>query len=90
LTLSPNMTEKHLKAIFDALPGEMDGGELCALTLTLHSAFIETPQEIITNLISTIYTYGASQGISSEAISYSLRLTADLHDNQDDIKQTTH
>jgi hypothetical protein len=80
------MTEKHLKDVFKALPEKLDDGELCALTLTLHSAFIETPQEIITNLISTIYTYGASQGISSEAISYSLRLTADLHD----IKQTKH
>jgi len=84
------MTEKHLKAIFDALPGEMDGGELCALTLTLHSAFLETQVEIISALISMVYTYGASQGISNEAISHALRLSANLHDDQDDIKQTTH
>jgi len=84
------MTDEHLKAIFDALPKEMDEGELCALTLTLHSAFLDKPHEIIRSLISMIYTYGASQGISGETISRGLRLTADLHNNQDDIKQTTH
>ena len=90
MTLSPNMTEKHLEAIFDALPKEMNEGELCALTLTLHSAFLETQVEIISALISMVYTYGASQGISNEAISHALRLSANLHDDQDDIKQTTH
>jgi hypothetical protein len=90
MSLSPNMTDAHLQAVMDAMPDELSEAELCALTLTLHSAFLETQVEIISALISMVYTYGASQGISNEAISHGLRLSADLHDNQDDIKQTTH
>jgi hypothetical protein len=52
--MSKNMTEAHLDAVMNALPNEMENSELCALTLTIHSAFVETPQEIITNLISTM------------------------------------
>ena len=87
MTLSPNMTEKHLKAIFDALPEEMDEGELCALTLTLHSAFLETPQEIITNLISTIYSFGMSQGLPTAAISEGLRGAAQIYDEEHSMKR---
>lgn len=90
MTLSPNMTNEHLEAIFNALPKEMNEGELCALTLTLHSAFLETQVEIISALISMVYTYGASQGISNEAISHGLRLSAGLYDDQHPNKQTTH
>jgi hypothetical protein len=84
------MTNEHLEAIFNALPKEMNEGELCALTLTLHSAFLETQVEIISALISMVYTYGASQGISNEAISHGLRLSAGLYDDQHPNKQTTH
>ena len=89
-TMSKNMTEAHLDAVMSALPPEMDNSELCALTLTIHSAYLETQVEIISALISTVYTYGMSQGISSEAISRGLRLSADLHDDQHANKQTTH
>ena len=89
-TMSKNMTEAHLDAVMSALPPEMENSELCALTLTIYSAFVETPQDIITNLISTIYTFGASQGISNEAISHGLRLSAGLYDDQHPNKQTTH
>ncbi len=85
-----NMTEEHLEAVMAAMPDNMDVSELCALTLTIHAAYLDTQVEIISALISMVYTYGASQGISNEAISHGLRLSADLHDNQDDIKQTTH
>lgn len=80
-----NLTEKHLDAIMAAMPDKMDEDELCALTLTIHAAYLNTQVEIITSLISAIYTYGASQGISNEAISRGLRLSADLH-----TKTTTH
>ena len=76
------MTNEHLKAIFDALPEEMDEGELCALTLTLHSAFLDKPQDIITNLISTIYTFGMSQGLPTAAISEGLRGAARIYDEE--------
>jgi hypothetical protein len=80
--MSENITPKHLEDIFDALPEEMDAAELSALTLTLHSAFIENPVEIITNLIASIYTYGETQGISYEKISEGLRASADVHSTQ--------
>lgn len=88
--MSKNMTEAHLDAVMSALPPEMDNSELCALTLTIHSAYLETQVEIISALISTVYTYGMSQGISSEVISRGLRFSADLHDDQNANKQTTH
>ena len=87
MTLSPNMTKEHLKAIFDALPEELDEGELCALTLTLHRAFLETPQDIITNLISTIYTFGMTEGLHAAAISEGLRGAALIYDEEHSMKR---
>ena len=84
-----NMTVAHLEAVMAAMPEKMDAAELCALTLTIHSSYLDTQVDIISALISTINTYGASQEISSEVISYSLRLTADLHDEKSTNK-TTH
>jgi hypothetical protein len=84
-----NMTVAHLEAVMAAMPEKMDAAELCALTLTIHSSYLDTQVEIISALISTVYTYGASQGISNEAISHGLRLCADLHDEQSTNK-TTH
>lgn len=85
-----NMTGEHLEAVMAAMPDNMDTSELCALTLTIHAAYLDTQVEIISALISTIYTYGMSQGISNEAISRGLRLSADLHDEQSANKTTTH
>jgi hypothetical protein len=87
MTLSPNMTEKHLKDVFKALPEEMDEGELCALTLTIHSAFLDKPQDIITNLITTIYTFGLSEGLPTAAISEGLRVAAQIHDEEHSMKR---
>lgn len=87
MTLSPNMTEKHLEAIFDALPKEMDEGELCALTLTLHSAFLDKPQETIANLIATIYTFGMTEGLPTAAISEGLRGAAQIYDEEYSMKR---
>jgi len=85
-----NMTGEHLEAVMAAMPDNMDPAELCALTLTIHAAYLDTQVEIISALISTIYTYGMSQGISNEAISRGLRLSADMHDDQSANKTTTH
>ena len=85
-----NMTEEHLEAVMAAMPDNMDVSELCALTLTIHAAYLYTQVEIISALISTIYTYGMSQGIGNEAISRGLRLSAEMHDDQSANKTTTH
>lgn len=80
--LSPNMTPEKLDEIMEALPENMDDEELCALTLTIHTAFVDNPSEVITGLISTIYTYGMSIGLSRESISEGLRRTADFYDEE--------
>ena len=84
-----NMTDELLAELFKTLPEKLDDGELCALTLTIHSSYLDTQVDIISALVSAIYTYGASQEISREAISHGLRLCADLHDEQSTNK-TTH
>jgi hypothetical protein len=80
MSLSPNLTEEHLQAVMEALPDELSEAELCALTLTIYSEYIDEPAEIITNLIATIYSYGMSVGISQASISEGLRRSASLHD----------
>lgn len=87
--MKQNMTQEHLDAVMDALPDELSVGELCALTLTIYSAFIDDPVEITSELITSIYIYGESRGISRNRISLALRLTADM-DDQQQRKQTTH
>ena len=78
--LSPNMTPEKLDEIMATLPENMDEGEICALTLTIHNAYMDGPGEIIHNLITTIYSYGLSIGLSYETISAGLRHTADIYD----------
>lgn len=80
--LSPNMTPEKLDEIMLTLPENLDDGEICALTLTIHNAYMDSPSEIITNLIATIYTYGMSNGLSRESISEGLRRTADMTDEE--------
>ena len=78
--LTTNMTDAQLDAIMDALPDEMSEAELCALTLTMFSAYCEKGADIIPALLATIYTFGLSIGMSREAISRGLRTTADMSD----------
>lgn len=80
IDLTPNMTDEQLDEIMDAMPDEMSEAELCALTLTIFSAYCESEAEIIPALIATIYTFGMSQGLSRKTISAGLRNTADLND----------
>jgi hypothetical protein len=85
--LTTNITDARLDAIMEALPDEMDESELCALTLTMFSAYCEKQADIIPALIATIYAFGMSKGLSRESISIGLRKTADLHDSK---PQTQH
>lgn len=80
--LSPNMTPEKLDEIMATLPENMDEGEICALTLTIHNAYMDGPGEIINNLLTTIYSYGLSIGFSYETISEGLRHTADIYDEE--------
>jgi hypothetical protein len=89
MSLSPNMTEEHLQAVMNALPDELSEAELCALTLTLYSAFIDDPAQIISELLTAIYCFGESRGMSQKKISLGLRLSVDMHEAKQ-AKQTTH
>ena len=74
------MTPEKLDEIMETLPENMDEGEICALTLTIHNAYLEGPGEIIHNLIAAVYSYGLSVGISYASISEGLRRTADMYE----------
>ena len=78
--MSPNITSEKLDEIMSTLPEKMEEAEISALTLTIHNAYLEEPAEIINNLIATIYSYGMSIGISYPSISEGLRRTADMQD----------
>jgi len=78
--LSPNMTPEKLDEIMSTLPEDMEEAELCALTLTIHDAYIDSPSEVITQLIATIYSFGMSIGLSHSSISEGLRRSADMQD----------
>ena len=86
MSISPNMTEEHLAAVMAALPDKMDEGELCALTLTVYSAYVNDPADVISSLIAAVYTYGACRGMSSKTVSAGLRMSADLHDENPKTK----
>ena len=77
--LSPNMTEETLDAVFNVLPEKMDDGELCALTLAIYSAYIDDESKIMGELVTLLYTFGSSMGLSKAAISKGLRKMADLY-----------
>jgi len=78
--MSPNMTDEHLDAVMSALPDDLDEGELCALALTIYSAFVDDTSQIIRQLITAIYCVGETNGMSREDISRGLRRTADMWD----------
>lgn len=79
MTLSPNMTEEVLEKVFDALPEKMDDGELCALTLSIYSSYIDDDGKIMAELTSLLYAFGSSMGLSKAAISEGLRRMADIY-----------
>lgn len=79
MTLSPNMTEETLDVVFAALPEKMDDGELCALTLAIYSSYIDDESKIMGELVTLIYAFGSSMGLSKAAISEGLRKMADIY-----------
>jgi hypothetical protein len=83
------MTDKHLDAVMSALPDDLSEGELCALTLTIYSAFIEDHAAIISELVTAIYCVGETSGMSQKTISLGLRMTADMYDATQ-TNQTAH
>ena len=89
MSLSPNLTEEHLQAVMEALPDELSEAELYALTLTLYSAFIDDTPKIIHELITAIYCFGESNGMSQKTISLGLRMTAEMYEATQ-TKQTAH
>lgn len=82
--LSPNMNDELLGAIFKALPENLDDGELCALTLSIYSAYIDDPSKIMAELLGLVYTFGLATGVSRQTISAGLRMMADLQDAEMD------
>jgi hypothetical protein len=86
MSLSPNMTDAHLQAVMDALPDTLSEGELCALTLTIYSALIDSPAEIMSCLISAFFTLGEAHDVSNENICLCLRMAADLHEKNPNTK----
>ena len=68
MTKHTNINEDNLKAIMDAMPDEMSEEELCALTLTMHMAYMKKSSEIAKNLIVTIATHAMSQGLTNPEI----------------------
>ena len=84
-----NMTDAHLDALMDVLPDEMSEAELCALTLTIYSAYLHDAAGVISSLIAAIYTYGEANGIDGKTISFGLRRMAEMYDGRDS-NQTTH
>jgi hypothetical protein len=89
MSIPRNMTNAHLQAVINALPDELDEAELCALTMTLYSAFIDDPAQIISELLTAIYCFGESRGMSQKTISLGLRLSVDMRDAKQ-TKQTAH
>lgn len=84
--ISENITDEHMDAIMSALPDDMDEAELCALTLTIHAAYLDDTAKIMSSLISAIYAFGSANGLSHEKISMGLRMTADLYDTNLEAK----
>jgi ADP-dependent phosphofructokinase/glucokinase len=76
LTKHTNINEENLKDIMDAMPDEMTSGELCALTLTMHMAYMQKPSEIAKNLIVTIATHAMSQGLTNPEIAKVFNMAA--------------
>jgi hypothetical protein len=86
---SKNMTEEHLSAVMDALPEQLDAAELCALTLTIYNAYEDDPAEVISSLVTNVYTYADTHRIDHNKISQGLRMVADLYETQQN-NQTAH
>ncbi len=82
-----SVSEEDFDAIMAAMPEEMDDSEICAMILSICTAYIDNDVRIASLLLSAIYTYGAAIGVPQEKISASLRKTADLYDSKQKPKK---
>lgn len=83
-----SVSEEDFDAIMDAMPEEMNDHEVCAMILSICTAYIDNDAKVVSLLLSAIYTYGDAIGVPREKISASLRKTADLYDSKQ--KPTKH
>lgn len=83
-----SVTDEDFIAIIEAMPDEMDDHEVCAMILSICTAYIDDDYKVMSMLMSAIYTYGDAIGAPREKISATLRKTADLYDSKQ--KPTKH
>lgn len=83
-----SVTYEDFIAIMEAMPDEMDDHEVCAMILSICTAYIDDDYKVMSMLLSAIYTYGDAIGAPREKISATLRKTADLYDSKQ--KPTKH
>lgn len=77
-----SVSDEDFMAIMDVMPEEMDDHEVCAMILSICTAYIDDDAKVMSMLLSAIYTYGGAIGAPRERISATLRKTADLYDNK--------
>lgn len=83
-----SVSEEEFEAIMDAMPERMDDSEVCAMILSIMTAYIDSDTKIMSLLLSAVYTYAAAIGVPREKVSASLRRVADEHDRKQ--KPTKH
>lgn len=83
-----SVTDEDFAAILNSMPEEMDDGEVCAMILSICTAYIDDHSGVMSLLVAAIYTYGDAIGAPRGKISESLRKTADLYDSKQ--KPTKH
>lgn len=83
-----SVTDDDFIAIMEAMPEEMNDHEVCAMILSICTAYIDDDSKVMSMLLSAIYTYGDAIGAPREKISATLRKTADLYDSKQ--KPTKH
>ena len=82
-----SVTDEEFEAIVNSMPEEMDENEVCAMILTICTAYIDDHSGVMSTLVTAIYTYGDAIGAPREKISATLRKTADLYDSKQKPKK---
>ena len=83
-----SVSDEDFMAIMDAMPERMDDHEICAMILSIITAYIDNDAKVMSLLLSAVYTYGDAIGAPREKVSDALRRTADLYDSKQ--KPTKH
>lgn len=77
-----SVSEEDFDAIMDAMPERMDDHEICAMILSIITAYIDNDAKIMSLLLSAVYTYGDAIGAPREKVSDTLRRMADLGESK--------